>query len=265
MYADYEKVEKELKGKSVIIGKSFFGRNLYAVKFGKGGTLIHGGMHAREHVTTEIVLELIRYNFKHNLLKNVCFIPLVNPDGVELCVNGVNTAPILRRNELLKINGGNDFSLWKANGRAVDLNLNFDADWGKGIGNIRYKAPKGYIGATPTSESETRALVNLTNSEEYDLTLSFHAKGEEVYFGYNGVDPNPLLTKAVSEALGYPAKTTNGSAGGYKDWCVLKKGITAYTVEFGKDTSTYNGLYDDLSDLMARAVRLMETVAKNER
>lgn len=265
MYADYKKVENELFRKSIVVGKSFFGRNIYAVKFGKGGTLIHGGIHAREHITTEIVLELIKFNFKHGLLKNACFVPLVNPDGVELAINGVDSAPILRRKELLNINGGSNFSLWKANGRAVDLNLNFDADWGNGAGNVRYKAPKGYIGANPTSESETKALVNLTNSEKFDLTFSFHAKGEELYYGYNGVDPNPELTKAVSESLGYPAKTTNGSAGGFKDWCVLKKGIAAYTVEFGKDNSTYEGLYQDLDDLLSRALRLMETVAKNER
>lgn len=265
MYADYKKVESELKGKSIVVGKSFFGRNLYAVKFGAGGVLIHGGIHAREHITTEIVLELIRYNLKHNLLKNVCFLPLVNPDGVELDINGVGTAPLLARKELLNINGGSDFSLWKANGRAVDLNLNFDADWGKGLGNVRYKAPQGFVGAYPTSESETRALVKLTNSEKFDLTFSFHAKGEEVYYGYNGVDPNFELTKAVSESLGYPGKTTNGSAGGYKDWCVLKKGIPAYTVEFGKDTSAYNELYDDKDDLLSRALNLLKTVAKYER
>lgn len=265
MYADYKKVESELKGKSTVIGKSFFGRNIYAVKFGNGGVLIHGGIHAREHITTELVLELIRYNSKHKLLKNVCFVPQVNPDGVELSINGINSAPVRFRKELLTINCGKDFSLWKANGRAVDLNLNFDADWGKGVGNVRFKAPHGYIGESPLSESETKALVELTNSENFDITFSFHAKGEELYYGYNGVDNFPELTKSISMALRYPQKTTNGSAGGYKDWCVLKKGIPAFTVEFGKDSATYNELYNDKDELLSRCLTLLETVAKNER
>lgn len=264
MYADYEKVVKSLKGISMSIGKSYFGRDLIAVKFGTGGVLIHGGIHAREHITTEIILELINYNIVHKLVKNICFVPLVNPDGVELCINGLSSIPLLFRSGLFNINGGKDFSKWKANGRAVDLNLNFDADWGKGKGNIITPAPHGYIGKYPLSESETRALVRLTNMQNYQMTFSFHAKGEEVYYGYNGVDPNPALTESVSNALGYPAQTTAGSAGGFKDWCVLKKNIPAYTVEFGRDEASYNELYSDKEDLFKRCVNLLELVAKNE-
>lgn len=264
MYADYEKVVKCLKDISMSIGKSYFGRDLIAVKFGTGGVLIHGGIHAREHVTTELIIELINYNLRHKIVKNICFVPLVNPDGVELCINGLCSIPLLFRSSLFNINDGKDFSMWKANGRAVDLNLNFDADWGKGRGNITTPAPHGYIGRHPLSESETRALVRLTNCENYKMTFSFHAKGEEVYYGYNGFDPNPTLTESVSKALGYPAKTTEGSAGGFKDWCVLKKSIPAYTVEFGRDESSYNELYSDKEDLFKRCVKLLELVAENE-
>lgn len=268
MYADYKKIERELNGKSETIGRSFFGRNIYAVKFGRGGILIHGGIHAREHITSEIVLRLIKYNFKYKLLKNVCFIPQVNPDGAELVINGIESIPFgfdFYAKELLTINCGNDFSLWKANGRAVDLNLNFDADWGKGLGNIRHKASHGYIGEKPLSESETRALVDLTNSENYVMTFSFHAKGEELYYGYRGKDDFPYLTNEIALSLGYPQKTTNGSTGGYKDWCVLKKGIPSFTVEFGKEESNYTGLYNDIDDLYLRSVNMLETVAKYER
>ncbi len=264
MYADYEKVKKTLNGKGFVIGKSFFGRDIFAVKFGKGGVLIHGGIHAREHITTELVLELIKYNYRYGVVKNICFIPLVNPDGVELSVNGIDSAPLGYRNELLTINGGDDFSLWKANGRAVDLNLNFDADWGKGLGNIKTKASHGFIGEYPESESETRTLVNLTDAENYNLTFSFHAKGEELYYAYNGVDYNPELTKKVSKVLGYVAKTTNGSAGGYKDWCVLKKAIPAYTVEFGRDRFDYKDLYTEKDELFSKCVKLLELVSENE-
>lgn len=264
MYADYEKVKKSLNGKGTVIGKSFFGRDIFAVKFGCGGVLIHGGIHAREHITTELVLELIKYNSKYNVVKNICFVPLVNPDGVELCLHGVDNAPKQFKNELLLVNGGKDFSLWKANGRAVDLNLNFDADWGKGLGNIRTPAPHGFIGACPESESETKSLVDLTKSENFSLTFSFHAKGEELYFGYNGKDYTPKLTREVSVALGYPSKTTNGSAGGYKDWCVLKRHIPAFTVEFGKDALGYNELYSQKEELLSKCFNLLELVAKYE-
>ena len=65
---------------------------------------------------------------------------------------------------LLDVNGGNtDFSLWKANARAVDLNVNYNAKWGEGRQNVTYPAPSDYIGEFPVSEPENIALRDFIN------------------------------------------------------------------------------------------------------
>ena len=68
-----------------------------------------------------------------------------------------------RQAELFALNGGDkDFSLWKANARGVDLNVNFAASWGKGKRNLRVAGAENYIGEKPFSEPETLTLKNFT-------------------------------------------------------------------------------------------------------
>lgn len=265
MYYDYQSLKSDFDGMAKTIGKSVFGRDLEIIEFGRGGILFHGGIHAREHITALLVSRMAKINSEYRILKNACFFPLVNPDGVELSINGIDSVPRKYRDVCLTANGGNaDFENWKANGRAVDLNLNFDADWGKGKGNIRHIAPSGYIGEKPLSEPESRALVELTEIKKYKMTFSFHSKGEELYFGYGGIDYDPVLTAKVSETLGYQAKTTLGSAGGFKDWCVLEKKIPAYTVEFGKEEYDYREQYIDQENLLEKCVDLMRLLSEYE-
>lgn len=261
----YDELTNDVSQTATVVGKSALGRNIYAVREGKGGILIHGAIHAREHITAYITAQMALYNARYRLLRNVCFVPMVNPDGVELCIKGINSVPLRYRTELLKINGYSyDFSLWKANARGVDLNLNFNADWGKGKGNLTYPAPHGYIGKYPESEPESRALIGLLN-DRFSLALSFHAKGEELYYGYGNYDPCPTLTAKISDVLGYPAKKTIGSTGGFKDRCVLVDKIPSYTVEFGDDSKMYSELYEDKDRLVELSVKLMELLARYDR
>lgn len=261
----YIELMSDIKELTVPIGRSLLGRSIYAIRNGVGGILIQGAIHAREHITAYITAQMALYNARHHILHNACFIPLVNPDGVELSIRGLDSVPEEYRANLLKINGySNDFSLWKANARCVDLNLNFNADWGKGKGNLTYPAPQGYIGEYPESESEVKALIGMLN-EGFYLTLSFHAKGEELYYGYGDFDPDPILTTRISAVLGYPAKKTIGSTGGFKDRCVLINKIPSYTIEFGNDAKAYNTLYEDKDKLVELSVKLLELLADYDR
>jgi g-D-glutamyl-meso-diaminopimelate peptidase len=58
--------------------------------------------------------------------------PMVNPDGVDLVLNGLDRSNPYY-NDLIKWNNGStDFSkTWNANIRGVDLNHNYDAMWQK--------------------------------------------------------------------------------------------------------------------------------------
>ena len=181
--------------------------------------IVQYSIHAREYVTTYLAMRQI-IDFYNNGKKGVVhFIPAVNIDGIKKCLSG--------------------YPLFKANIRNVDLNVNFDAGWGKGEKNVLTPAPENYIGTHPFSESETRALRDFTLKTSPDITISYHSKGEEIYWEYNQTGEFYTrcenLAKAIQRATGYEIKSTPNSHGGYKDWCIDKLKIPAFTIEVGSD------------------------------
>lgn len=124
-----------------VIGYSAFGREIIAARAGDGKKRIiaTAAIHARENVTASLVAEAA-LNYTGNA--TVWFIPLVNPDGAELVAQGA--AAFGEAGEyLIALNGGSrDFQKWKANARGVDLNVNFDAKFGKGDKTFSRPRPK---------------------------------------------------------------------------------------------------------------------------
>ncbi len=225
------------------IGESTFCHNIYAVHVGsKQGAqlIIQGGMHAREWITSVLVIRLAQY-YKSIATYGVYFVPCTNPDGVSLVLDGIDSVLDSRtKSKLLAINGSSDFSMWKANGVGIDINTNFDADWGMGASNVNHPARESYIGAYPNSARETEVLIQFTKEISPQSTISYHSKGEVVYYGFIGQTPTDLardrkLANSIADRLGYTAVYTTGSAGGYKDWCVRHLGIPAFTIEVGPD------------------------------
>ncbi|MDE5990307.1 MAG: hypothetical protein K2H36_01850, partial [Clostridia bacterium] len=133
------------------IGYTLLGRPIPCIFKGSktgGQTLLHASIHAREWVTTPLVIEMMKnYAGDHG----VWCVPMVNIDGVLLVQQGLSSIPEQSLKDfLLNVNGGSaDFSLWKANARAVDLNVNFNARWGEGAQNVTYPSPANYIGQYP--------------------------------------------------------------------------------------------------------------------
>ncbi|MBE7080885.1 MAG: peptidase [Clostridiales bacterium] len=211
---------------------------MYAVKVGEGSPvgLVQYAMHGREFITARLAF----HHYKIGVARGSCWlIPLINPDGALLSERGIESAPNAHRQTLLDMNVGEDFSLWKANGRGVDLNVNFPARWGKGMKNTRMTGAENYIGKSPFSEPETRALRNFTLKIRPDYTISYHTKGEEIYwYFYQSTRTCPRdmsLASVLSQATGYPLAQAKGSAGGYKDWCIQRLGIPAFTIEAGSN------------------------------
>ncbi len=238
-----------------IIGKSAFGRELFAVKRGEGSPvgIAQYGIHGREYITAELAF----HHYRRGAYKgSFWLIPLANPDGALLSQIGINSAPKEERERLLSYNGGTDFSLWKANGRGVDLNVNFPARWGRGRQNVRRAGSESYIGPRPFSEKESLALKKFTEEIAPDYTLSYHTKGEEIYwYFYQSLRTCPRhksLALALSASTGYPLGNGKGSAGGYKDWCIQRFGIPAFTVEVGKDSHAHPLGEDALLDIIEK-------------
>ena len=238
-------------GEKRLFGKSLFGRPLYAIRVGSGRPvcLAQYAIHAREWITAKLALAHLSCGIRGTLWA----VPIANPDGVGLCLHGVFSAPEASREGLLLLNGSSDFSLWKANGRGVDLNVNFAANWGEGKRNVRVPASENYIGPSPFSEPETQALKKFTEEIRPDFTLSYHTKGEEIYWYYHqslaACARDKRLALALSDATGYPLCHAGGSTGGYKDWCIKKLKIPSFTIEAGSDGFCHPLKEDEYGDV----------------
>lgn len=259
-----------------IIGKSVFDRYIYSVSFNFDSyytVLIQASIHAREHITTDLVCKLIddvSKNFeklKTLNMPNIVFVPMVNPDGVQLCYDGVKSAKKNFRKFLIEINGGSDFSLYKANAHGVDLNTNFDAKWGRGKENKVFPSSAGYIGEMPMSEPEVQSLSLLTLKIKPFFTISYHAKGQEIYYDFYNKPENlkrdKKIAKMVARSLRYKIKSVEeSSSGGYKDWCIYRLNIPSVTIEVGKDCYPHPIRKDKLKQIYLRNKGIIKLLSK---
>lgn len=233
----------ELGAEQIEIGRTVLNRPIFAFEIGCGypKILAQYAIHAREHITYYLANLHSVY-----LLKTIpagagtiYILPVINVDGVALCLDGVDSAGAMADN-LLELNRSTDFSQWKANARGVDLNVNFDARWGTGKQNVLNAGAQNYIGSAPNSEPETRCLIAFTEQIKPDVTLSFHSKGEVIFWDFHQ-SPSALVRdkkigKILAKSTGYRLRRSGVSAGGYKDWCIEHLGIPAYTIEVGSES-----------------------------
>ena len=253
------------------IGRSVLGNPLYAVKFGKGTKkiIITASHHGCEWITSMLLMSLIRdlcvdFSSGDDSLWNkntFYFIPMVNPDGVNLSVYGdTDNLPTIIKSRLYKILGDGNFKdIWQANIRGIDLNHNYDASFGLGK-EIQIKegiiapAPTKYSGEYPESEPETKAIVSFTKKISPDIVIAYHSQGEEIFYKYQGMcAPNAeVLAKKLSNVTGYELILADGltDCTGYKDWVIEKFNIPAYTIEVGKGRnplpiSQFKKIYND--------------------
>lgn len=235
--------------RAIVVGRSALGRPITLLRVGDGkGMFLFGAIHAREWITAHVVLAayhryLAAWQGADGALPGADFLPIANPDGVALAMEGLTSVPAYLRPYLIRLNGGEDFRLWKANARGVDPNVNFDAGWGEGKGNLFAPAPASYVGRYPASERETQTLVDLTLAQGYQGVLAYHCKGEVAYYGYVSPYGNLILARHSERAAqrlcakwGYTPTPSVGSHGGYKDWYATRypQGI-CLTVEVGRD------------------------------
>lgn len=248
---DYDRLNSEILGLKNVglgifsLGRSYLNQDIWCAKCGSGRrkAIVLGGTHAREWITTALTVELARREAHRRLDRTVYFVPCLNPDGVRLALDGADFIEEEKRKFLIELNGGEDFSLYKSNARGVDINLNFPARFGMGRSNKSRPDKENYIGEYAASENETRAVMELTVRVAPDFTLSYHSKGEIVYYGLEWNNSlterdRPMAERAARE-LCYGAEVAVGSSGGYKDWCLDSLGIPSLTVEVGSDALTH--------------------------
>ena len=228
-----------------IIGKTKFNRNIFAVEKNVNQNfftaIFVAGVHAREHITTDLLCKMLDDGLFDNIKNfNLSFVLMANPDGVEICYHGFDSVPENFKKEVFEINKNNeDFSLWKANGVGVDINNNFDANFGTNT-HANKPSKSGFAGLFAESENETKALVSYTKSKRVFLTVSYHSKGEEIYFNFfqdeKRLKRDEFIAKQFAKSTGYLIRNVERvSSGGYKDYCVQKLKVPALTIEVGSD------------------------------
>ena len=228
-----------------VVGYSTLGEPVYYAHYGNytgKQIIIEGSIHAREYLAGVLVARLARYISETSPVIDggIYFIPNVNPDGVRLVLDGVTDYYCPKLQEvLLTINDGNtDFGLWKANINGVDLNVNFDALWGGGSQNIFCLGSGNFVGYYPDSEREVKLIEEFTLKINPALTISYHTKGEVIYYGFetlseSSLNRDYLIGEQLSMVTGYPLVRTVASTGGYSDWVSMKLDVPAYTIEVG--------------------------------
>ena len=243
-YFEYESEIASVKDVSEFftLGHSLLSQPIYAAHVGSytgRQVIVQCAIHAREYVTSLLGAELTKYLATHPFGGGAYFVYNINPDGVRLALDGAGFLSCEKqRDYLLSVNGSDDFSRYKANANAVDLNTNFDAKWGGGAANVRCPAPESFIGYYPMSEREVNLLANFTREIAPYATISYHTKGEVIYYGFEGQREESLardeaIAYRLSAVTGYTPVLTANSTGGYKDWCIEKFDLPSFTIEVG--------------------------------
>lgn len=249
---DIEMLVKSFKSISVrIIGKSVMGRNLYCLKSGRGSKkiLLLGAYHGLEYLTAAFVMRFLRdytesvysgekyFGYDSSALFDdvtIYAVPMVNPDGVDIAVNGLDITNPHHRN-IISMAGIHSFNdVWQANAHGVDLNHNHNASWNM---VVESPSPTKFGGEFPESEPESRAVADFVRKTGIDVLLTFHSQGREIYYDFEGFVPEGTLklAKRMAEESGYALSVPQGSAafGGCKDWFIAEFGKPGFTVEIG--------------------------------
>jgi carboxypeptidase T len=254
-----------------VIGRSYQGRDIVAVKVSsnvhvdedKPEILFTHNMHAREHLTTEMGLYLIRELARsyssdaqvRRLLdsREIWIVPVLNPDGK---VHDMSSGRFLH---------------WRKNrqphGSAVgtDINRNFAYLWGCCGGSSSNPASDTYRGPSAESAPETRVIRDFVRSriiggrQQITAHIDFHSYSELILwpYGYTYNDTAPGLSQddhAVFATVGRQMAATNGyrpqqssdlyiTDGSIGDWMWGNQRIFSYTFEMYPRSASGGGFY----------------------
>ncbi|NLM75147.1 MAG: hypothetical protein GX187_03525 [Clostridiaceae bacterium] len=244
------------------IGSSVEGRELLLIKMGTGEKkiILCGSHHAREYITSSYLMKMIEeyarvyssgskfgnYDVK-NLLDQVTLyvVPMVNPDGVNLVNNGLDSVADKEAVQTMALVKPN-YREWKANINGVDLNRQYPAHWEEKYDNVGVPASENYKGTAPATEPEVQAMMKLTEENDFILAASFHTKGNCIFWADEGtVDKIPgveAMAKRLAALTKYEvlpvSKKPSVYGAGYENWFRMKFNRPAFCIELTPHNKT---------------------------
>ncbi|MFT2018380.1 M14 family metallopeptidase [Streptomyces sp. 796.1] len=242
-----------------VIGKSYQGRDIVAIKISDNvGTdeaepevLFTAHQHAREHLTVEMALYLLRefgdkYGSDARIKKlidsrEIWIVPDVNPDGGEYDI-ATGSYRSWRKNR--QPNAG---------ATGTDLNRNWNHKWGCCGGSSGSPTSDTYRGPQPESGPEVKVVADFVRSrivggkQQIKTNIDFHTYSQLILwpYGYTTADTAAGLTQDDRDAfatIGRKMAATNGytpeqssdlyvNDGAIGDWLWGNQKIFSYTFE----------------------------------
>lgn len=290
----YEIMERDIRGLMArypflevgSAGSSVLGRTLYYIRLGTGSNQVfyNGSHHSLEWITTPLLMKFIEefskayaegrtlsrgYNPRNIWARSsIYIIPMVNPDGVDLVLNGLGSDNPYYQDLIRWNNGSTDFSTdWQANVRGVDLNHNYNAAWelskeAEAELGITGPGPTRYSGPSPESEPESKAVADFTRAHNFRLVMAYHSQGEVIYWNFMNLAPPEAraIGEMFARASGYTLDVATGVASyaGYKDWFIQEYRRPGYTIEVGRGRnplpiSQFDQIYADNLEMLLLA------------
>jgi carboxypeptidase T len=256
VYHTFAEVEQELRDAAeqypelcrlTVAGKSWEDRPIYALEMGKGSKdgkpafLVVGSHHAREWISVEVPMALVKDLLEayatdaeaKDILDNVTIVvvPVMNPDGT--------------------VYSHQEYSMWRKNRRknengsyGVDNNRNYGYKWGVS-GASSYPGSDTYKGPDAMSEPENLTIKSLEEKYHFTGSVSYHSYGNLVLWPWSYTDriqckDNEVLKKhgtAMAKIMGYrPIQSADlyPAAGDTDDFLYGNYGVMSFTIELAR-------------------------------
>lgn len=254
MEMDLQGIQNKYELDVQIIGQTEKGKNIKAVKLGKGKKTIMlvGSHHGREWLSSKILMSMLEdYAAAYRAGKpvegypsrsldevSIWFIPMLNPDGVSIQQGDLSNLNILEKAAVWKMNRySKNWSRWKANAKGIDLNRQYPAGWKEVMSHETKPTYQFYKGEQPLEAAEVKALAEFTREIDPLIAVSYHTSGREIFWHYKNKRENMArdygIAKKTSELTGYeltfPEKEAVGS--GFTDWFITEFSRPGMTIE----------------------------------
>jgi hypothetical protein len=256
-----------------VIGKSYQGRDIVAIKISDNvatdenepEVLFTHHQHAREHLTVEMALYLLRelgagYGSDPRVTsavngREIWIVPDLNPDGGEYDIAS-GTYRSWRKNR--QPNPGSSYV-------GTDMNRNWAYKWGCCGGSSGSAGSDTYRGSAPESAPEVKVVADFVRSrvvggkQQITAAVDFHTYSELVLwpFGWTYADTAPGMTQDDRDAFaavgrkmaasnGYTAEQSSDlyiTDGSIDDWLWGNQRIFGYTFEMYPGSASGGGFY----------------------
>ncbi|WP_432833809.1 M14 family metallopeptidase [Dactylosporangium sp. CA-092794] len=276
----YPKIMRKLS-----LGKSYEGRDMPLIKISDNVTvdenepeiLYDAHQHAREHITVEMALYLVRlftegYNKDPRITslvngREIWIVPDMNPDGGEYDIAG-GRYHNWRKNRQ-PVSGGAF--------RGIDLNRNWGYQWGCCDGSSPVSSSETYRGPEAFAAPEIQHLRDFVLSrriggvQQIRAAIDFHSYSELVLwpFGFTMRPTAPGLgadQQQTFAAIGGQMAKSNGytpeqssslyiTDGSIIDWLWATQGVWAFTLEMYPNSPGKGGFYPSASVIAAQTAR----------